>query len=226
MKPNMMDKILKESIESGLNYVNEETQLSDVLGDFVDTSVTIKENSVSRNLPTAYDSFLQDVAQITGSISYNDIQKFDPKAVNRLKGLKDDWEELDPLDDEDEVEAIGKAVAKIVKSFTLNESISKRINEKQSYNPAMLMIGQPIKLTVTDAEGKKFIKDAEVGEIIAGGDIQVIDNLGYLITLGYDGNYIGDGLHYHQVDEDGGLTYDLYTDLNGNQNDIDALQNM
>lgn len=83
-------------------------------------STKLKEgNPVSHDLPPSIDSFLQDVAQTTGHISYNDIAKFAESKftdddLKSLRKLRRAFFNVDPWDD-DTFNEIGKKVAMIVK---------------------------------------------------------------------------------------------------------------
>ena len=65
-------------------------------------------NGVSSNIPALLDNFLQDVAQMTGQISYNDIIKLgkDKKLsakLDKIKKLKRPWEDVADDDNDDGV---------------------------------------------------------------------------------------------------------------------------
>ena len=83
----------------------------------------IKENQVSNNLTPAVDNFLQDVAQIGGTITYNDIMHFQPttESLKELKKLRSKWREVAEYDDEDELTTIATSVAEVIKGSKLNE---------------------------------------------------------------------------------------------------------
>lgn len=91
-------------------------------------------NPVSHELPSSIDSFLQDVAQTTGQINYNDIAKFakskftseDLKALRKLRREYFD-PEIDPWDD-DTFNEIGKKVAMIVKKKVNEELIDESVD--------------------------------------------------------------------------------------------------
>lgn len=95
------------------------------------------------------------------------------------------------------------------------------VNEKQCVNPSFLMIGQPVILTVTDLNGNKFDKEARVGEMTAGGGVLVEDESGYVADLQWDGGQFNaadnNTLRYFTVKEETGLTYELFTNREGNQ---------
>lgn len=86
-------------------------------------------NPVSHELPTSVDSFLQDVAQTTGQISYNDIAKFaeseftseDLKALKKLHRIYADDTNWEDDDDDLVLNDIGKKVAAIVKGTRSEE---------------------------------------------------------------------------------------------------------
>ena len=82
------------------------------------TKLKTESNGVSRNIPFTLDNFLQDVAQITGIISYLDIAnfKYTEKDKAPLNKLRSAW--YDALDDDadDEVlQDIGRKVANYIK---------------------------------------------------------------------------------------------------------------
>ena len=75
-------------------------------------------NSVSGTLPPALDSFLQDIAQITGMIDYTDIMNFGARAtaedVKKLRKLYKAAQEAAEYDDEDDYNDIARDVRKVV----------------------------------------------------------------------------------------------------------------
>lgn len=95
-------------------------------------STKLKEgNPVSHELPPSIDSFLQDVAQEIGSISYNDIanfaeSEFTDNDLKSLRKLRRAFLNVDPWEDEDALGEIGKKVAAIVKGAKSKEESSLR----------------------------------------------------------------------------------------------------
>lgn len=75
-------------------------------------------NSVSGTLPPTLDSFLQDIAQITGMIDYTDIMNFGARAtaedVKKLRKLYKAAQEAAEYDDEDDYNDIARDVRKVV----------------------------------------------------------------------------------------------------------------
>ena len=79
-------------------------------------------NGVSSNIPALLDNFLQDVAQMTGQISYNDIIKLgkDKKLsakLDKIKKLKRPWEDVADDDNDDAMMDIGGKVKNLIKKL-------------------------------------------------------------------------------------------------------------
>ena len=85
----------------------------------VSESLGINENRVSNKISPAIDDFLQDVAEMTGHISYNDIIKLgrdknlDSK-LTKLKKLRSAW--YDAADDDNDIAMmdVGRSVKRII----------------------------------------------------------------------------------------------------------------
>lgn len=83
-------------------------------------SSELKEgNPVSRNLPEDLDAFLQDIAQVHGTISYKDITRFNPTegSLKTLRKLYKNYKEESKYYDEDAeraMELIARDVAELV----------------------------------------------------------------------------------------------------------------
>lgn len=83
------------------------------------TKLKTESNGVSRNIPFTLDNFLQDVAQITGTISYLDIANFkytekDKASLNKLRSAW--YDALDDDADDEVLQDIGRKVANLLKS--------------------------------------------------------------------------------------------------------------
>lgn len=78
----------------------------------------LTENAISGNLNPVLDSFLQDVAQMTQAISYDDIITFakcaQPHQISALETLRKGWAEVVDYDDDNELNEIAQHVAAIV----------------------------------------------------------------------------------------------------------------
>ena len=83
-------------------------------------------NSVSGTLPPTLDSFLQDIAQITGMIDYADIMNFGARAtvedVKKLRKLYKAAQEAAEYDDEDDYNDIARDVRKVVVADDLDST--------------------------------------------------------------------------------------------------------
>lgn len=92
-------------------------------------SISVSEsNGVSRNIPSIFDNFLQDVAQITGTISYSDIMNFkyterDKSPLNKLKMAW--YDALDDDADDEILQDIGSKVADYIKNKLKSERYIK-----------------------------------------------------------------------------------------------------
>lgn len=78
----------------------------------------LEDNQVSRNLPYMLDNFLQDVAQIAGTITYSDIMnfKYTEKDKAPLNKLKRAWYDATDEESDDEVlQDIGRKVADYIR---------------------------------------------------------------------------------------------------------------
>ena len=80
--------------------------------------IRTESNSVSRNIPFTLDNFLQDVAQITGTISYLDIANFkytekDKASLNKLRSAW--YDALDNDADDEVLQDIGRKIANYIK---------------------------------------------------------------------------------------------------------------
>lgn len=86
-------------------------------------------NNVSSQLHPSIDSFLQDIAQMYGTISYNDIMehKYSSTDIKKLSSLRRKFREEAQYEGDPEADAalnkIAQDVAKIVKSNEVKESI-------------------------------------------------------------------------------------------------------
>ncbi len=83
------------------------------------TKLKTESNGVSRNIPFTLDNFLQDVAQITGTISYLDIANFkytekDKASLNKLRSAW--YDALDDDADDEVLQDIGSKVADYIKN--------------------------------------------------------------------------------------------------------------
>lgn len=93
---------------------------------------SLKEgNPVSNKLPGSLDSFLQDIAQVHGLISYNDIMKFNPdeNQIKELKRLRAKYNREAQYNDEESektLASISKEVANIVKNESLTEATDSK----------------------------------------------------------------------------------------------------
>lgn len=96
--------------------------------DFDDYYESLKEsNNVSNELPFVIDQFLQDIAQIHGTINYNDIIDLNPteediKTLNKLRTKYNKEAQYNDKDAETNLELIARDVANIV-GHKVNESI-------------------------------------------------------------------------------------------------------
>lgn len=96
----------------------------------------------------------------------------------------------------------------------------KFINESGEYNPGNLLIGQTIPVRITDAKGNQFMRDMEVGDLLAGGQVEMKDNLtGQVIYLQFETSYPQNGIKYAYRDEDTGVSYfvEINTDKLSNE---------
>lgn len=88
-------------------------------------------NNVSSDLPTPIDGFLQDVAQMFGTISYVDItnHSYTPEDIKQLASLRRKFR-VEARYNDDEAEArmqeIANEVATIIKNNSVNESAHKK----------------------------------------------------------------------------------------------------
>ena len=107
-------------------------------------------NPVSGKIPPALDSFLQDIAQIFGTIDYGDIMEHDYSAddirkLNNLRRRFITWAQYD--EDDEEVKAkfdeIANKVAEILKSDKLEEAIdpSKALEVKKNSDADVIFYG-------------------------------------------------------------------------------------
>lgn len=113
-------------------------------------------NPVSHELPSSIDSFLQDVAQTTGQISYNDIAKFaeseftseDLKALKKLRRAYYDDTNWEDDDDDLVLNDIGKKVATIVKKKVNEELVDESVDtsslEKYVNGRALPLYGEDV----------------------------------------------------------------------------------
>ena len=76
-------------------------------------------NGVSSNIPAMLDNFLQDVAQMTGQISYKDIielgkdKKLSAK-LDKIKKLKRSWEDVADDYNDDAMMDVGRKIKRII----------------------------------------------------------------------------------------------------------------
>ena len=107
----------------------------DVGGEGMAESLT-EGNNVSSDLPASIDGFLQDVAQMFGTISYSDIikHKYTSEEIKQLASLRKKFR-LEARYNDDEAEAkmreIADDVAAIVKSVPVAESMEEDIQKKK-----------------------------------------------------------------------------------------------
>lgn len=100
----------------------------------VEESVKLEGNNVSSEIPDKIDSFLQDVAQMTNIISYNDIIKFGNKlsqseqyrkyALGGIEHLLDRWGEAALYEDELMMDDIAYDV-KSYMTFPIKKTVTK-----------------------------------------------------------------------------------------------------
>lgn len=109
-----------------------------------------ESNSVSSKIPPALDSFLQDIAQMYGTIDYGDIMDHDYTAddirkLNNLRRRFITWAQYD--EDDEEVKAkfneIANKVAEILRSDNLEEAIdaSKALEVKKNSDADIIFYG-------------------------------------------------------------------------------------
>ena len=87
--------------------------------------------ALDSNAGSALDNWLQDVAQMTGEITYNDIKKVNQTNIKEIKKLRREWSELlkeDP-EAEDELFDIGKRIKKALNT-KMNDSTSEGVTSK------------------------------------------------------------------------------------------------
>lgn len=95
-------------------------------------------NGVSSNIPGMIDNFLQDVAQMTDQISYNDIIKLgkDKKLsakLGKIKKLKNSWGDVADDDNYDAMMDIGRKVKSIINERVEVKPNGKEISERELY---------------------------------------------------------------------------------------------
>lgn len=108
----------------------------DICGEGVAESLT-EDNNVSSELPAPIDGFLQDVAQMFGTISYADIikHKYTPEEIKQLASLRRKFRaEARYNDDEAEakLQEIATEVATVVKNSSVEECLTEAMPKKET----------------------------------------------------------------------------------------------
>lgn len=89
--------------------------------------------SVSSNLNPGIDAFLQNVAQMTGAITYTDIATFgdcaQPHQINAIESLRKMWDEAAQYDDEADLMDLGNHVAAIVRDVKCDDNSELSLTE-------------------------------------------------------------------------------------------------
>ena len=139
----------------------------DNLGESLTTDKSLNEgNSVSGKIPPALDSFLQDIAQMYGTIDYGDIMDHDYteddiRKLNNLRRRFTTWAQYD--EDDEEVKAklneIANKVAEILKKIdeninTADEEDNNKIDNEKKLTEA-----------VSKAALIKWLKEHQFGEL-------------------------------------------------------------
>lgn len=147
----------------------------------------IEGNNVSSQLPPALDSFLQDIAQMYGTITYNDIMKheYTEEDLKKLKNYRRRFRAEIPYEGDEDADAvlqnIAEKVGRLIKDDSLDEGF---LNEKFLNN-----IDQDILSSLKDA----------VPELITNNSVKcsksVVPNALYYVDKGEDVEFVLGSMH-------------------------------
>lgn len=131
----------------------------------------VSENLVNGELPADVDSFLQDVAQTEGTLSYNDIGEFkpSPRSLREIRELMARWAEEVQYEDDEATRAlhdIAEKVANIVKgkfeSTTRTRKRAQRVESLQNYldsKGVRYVVVSPTKVVLKDEDESYHLWD-------------------------------------------------------------------
>lgn len=166
LKPEVYEALEKWATEKN----DEKTNIYDIVrGSMMDNFIKnylngytpLNENAVSANLPSSIDSFLQDIAQMTELLSYQDIMNFKPsdedikKLAFLIKKIKSFIKTNDIEDEEiSELPEI-KEIVNIIKG--------KIIEEKKKFNKSNTSFGTDDYIKAVKKADRELEKDINPG---------------------------------------------------------------
>ena len=119
---------------STVTHIDDNANAETVLSASLEAARELESNSVSADIPEEIDNFLQDVAQMTNVISYNDIIKFGNKlsqsekyrkyALGGIEHLRDRWGEAVLYEDELMMDDIAYDI-KSYMTFPIQKKVAK-----------------------------------------------------------------------------------------------------
>ena len=119
---------------STVTHIDDNADAETVLSASLEAARELESNSVSADIPEEIDNFLQDIAQMTNIISYNDIIKFGKKlsqseqyrnyALGGIEHLMDRWGEAALYEDELMMDDIAYDI-KSYMTFPIQKTVTK-----------------------------------------------------------------------------------------------------